>query len=148
MSQQLRVRPVSLGGRVVLAAQLLMLATVLIGSLGVLLTAALRVDDLPALLSPGVERLGDPKDSLPPVGPDSAWNPLLWAFELSRVVAMFVHPLAAMALLLGLVSLVRTRLIGDRPTFRWLAIGTALWCATAVLSLTPYGMQLHHWLLD
>ncbi|MEV4711372.1 hypothetical protein [Micromonospora sp. NPDC049374] len=148
MSQQVRVRPISLGGRVVLTAQLLMLAAALIGSLGVLLAAALRVDDLPALLSPGVERLGDPKDSLPPVGPDSAWNPLLWVFELSRVVAMFVHPLAAVAVLLGLVSLVRTWRVGDRSTFRWLAVSTTLWCATAVLALTPYGTQLHHWLLD
>ncbi|MFI7553424.1 hypothetical protein ACIBQ2_27200 [Micromonospora sediminimaris] len=148
MSQQVRVRPFALGGRVVLVAHLLMLAAVLIGSLGVLFAAALRVDDLPALLSPGVERLGDPKDSLPPVGPDSAWNPLLWVFELSRVVAMFVQPLAAVALLLGLVSLVRTWRVGDRPAFRWLAVGTALWCATAVFALTPYGTQLHHWLLD
>ncbi|MBQ1024555.1 hypothetical protein [Micromonospora sp. C95] len=148
MGQQVRVRPFSLGGRVVLAAQLLALTATLVGSFGVLLAAALRAGDLSALLDPGLARLGDPKDSLPPVGPDSVWNPMLWVFELSRVVAMVVQPLAAVALLLGLVSLARTWQTGDRSTFRWLAIGTALWCATAVLSLTPYGMQLHHWLLD
>ncbi|MEG3637360.1 hypothetical protein [Micromonospora palythoicola] len=148
MSQQVRARPFSLGGRVVLAAQLLALTAALVGSFGVLLAAALRAGDLPALLDPGVARLGDPKDSLPPVGPDSVWNPLLWVFELSRVVAMLVQPLAALALLLGLVSLARTWQVGDRSTFRRLAVGTALWCATAVLALTPYGMRLHHWLLD
>ncbi|MEV2239789.1 hypothetical protein [Micromonospora sp. NPDC049891] len=148
MSQQVQARPFSLGGRVVLAAQLLMLTAVLVGSFGVLLAAALRAGDLPALLDPRLELLGDPKDSLPPVGPDSAWNPLLWVFELSRVVAMFVQPLAAVAVLLGLVSLVRTGRVGDRPAFRWLTVGTALWCAAAVLALTPYGTQLHRWLLD
>lgn len=132
----------------VLAAQLLLLTAALVGSLGVLLAAASRVGDLPALLDPGLERLGDPKDSLPPLGPDSAWNPLLWVFELSRVVAMFVWPLATVAVLLGAVALVRTWRVGDRQTFRRLTVGTALWCATAVVALTPYGTQLHRWLLD
>ncbi|GIJ09500.1 hypothetical protein ACFFMR_20915 [Micromonospora andamanensis] len=148
MSQQVRSRPFSLGGRVVLAGQLFALTAALVGSFGVLLAAALRAGDPRALRDPRLERLGDPKDSLPPVGPDSAWNPLLWVFELSRVVAMLVPLVAAVAVLLGLVSLGRTWRVGDRSAFRWLAVGTALWCVTALLALTPYGTQLHHWLLD
>ncbi|MEU3454204.1 hypothetical protein ABZ671_11450 [Micromonospora sp. NPDC006766] len=58
--------------------------------------------------------MSDPKDSLPPVGPDSPWNPLLWLFEIGRVVAMFVYPVAFVVLLLGAVAVLRTRHIGDR----------------------------------
>lgn len=148
MSREDQASAASFGGRVVGSAQLLLLAVCLVGSFGVLLVAALHTDDLPAVLDPGLERLGDPKDSLPPAGPDSLWNPLVWVFEISRVVAMFVYPVAFVALVLGVPSLVRTWRIGDRQGFGWLVIGTGMWLALAVLALTPYGTQLHGWLLD
>ncbi|MEH0935438.1 hypothetical protein [Micromonospora psammae] len=148
MSRQDQVAAASIGGRVVVSVQLLLLAVCLVGSFGVLLVAALRTGDLPAVLDPGLERLGDPKDSLPPAGPDSLWNPLVWVFEISRMVAMLVHPVAFVTLVSGVASLVRTWRIGDRKTFGWLVIGTAMWLALAVLALTPYARQLHGWLLD
>ncbi|MEU8264079.1 hypothetical protein AB0C02_26080 [Micromonospora sp. NPDC048999] len=148
MSREDQASAASFGSRAVLSAQMLLLAFCLIGSFGVLLVAALHTGDLLAVLDPQLERLGDPKDSLPPVGPDSPWNPLLWVFELGRVVAMFVFPLAFAALVLGVVALARTRWIGDRKAFGWLAISTAVWFALAALALTPYGTQLHVWLLD
>ncbi|MGC4766124.1 hypothetical protein ACLQ20_25055 [Micromonospora sp. DT46] len=148
MSRQDRVSATSFGGRIVVAAQLLLLTMSLIGSFGVLLVAALHVRDLPAVLDPRVDRLGDPKDSLPPVGPDSAWNPLLWVFELARVLAMFVYPLAFVTLVLGVAALIRTWRVGDRQAFGWLVVSTGVWFALAALALTPYGTQLHGWLLD
>ncbi len=129
-------------------AQLLLLAMYLIGSFGLLLVAALHVGDLPAVLDPGVERLGDPKDSLPPVGPYSVWNPLVWVFGLGRVLAMFVYPLAFVTLTLGAVALLQTWRVRDRKAFGRLVVSTGVWCALAVLALTPYGTQLHAWLLD
>ncbi|MFG3603762.1 hypothetical protein [Micromonospora chersina] len=148
MSRTDHVPASSFGDRLVLSAQVLLLALLLIGSFGVLLAAALRTGNLSAVLDPGLERLGDPKDSLPPAGPDSPWNPLLWLFEIGRVVAIFVYPVAFVALLLGAVALVRTRWVGGRKVFRWLAIGTGLWLALTALALTPYGTQLHVWLTD
>ncbi|MBY8874373.1 hypothetical protein K7640_21310 [Micromonospora sp. PLK6-60] len=148
MSRPDQVSAASRGGRVVLSAQLLLLVMCLIGSFGVLLVAALRVNDLPAVWDPGLERLGDPKDSLPPVGPDSVWNPLLWVFELGRVVAMFVYPVAFLTVILGAAALARARRVGDRKTFGGLVVGTGAWVALAVLALAPYGTQLHRWLLD
>jgi hypothetical protein len=148
VSREDQVRTASLGGRVVVSAQLLLLAVYLVGSFGVLLVAALRMGDLPAVLDPRLERLGDPKDSLPPVGPDSVWNPLAWVFGISRAVAMFVYPLAFLTLILGVASLIRTWQTGDRKGFGWLVISTGVWVGLAALALTPYGTQLHRWLLD
>ncbi|MEU6073833.1 hypothetical protein [Micromonospora sp. NPDC047074] len=148
MSRQDRVSTASFGGRVVVSAHLLLLVMYLIGSFGVLLVAALRVRDLPAVLDPRVDRLGDPKDSLPPVGPDSAWNPLLWVFELGRVLAMFVYPLAFVTMVLGVATLIRAWRVGDRKAFGWLVVSTGVWSALAALAPTPYGTQLHVWLLD
>ncbi|MET8907867.1 hypothetical protein [Micromonospora sp. NPDC004551] len=148
MSRQAEVSAASFGGRVVVSAQLLMLAVCLVGSFGVLLVAALHTGDFPAVLDPRLERLGDPKDSLPPAGPDSVWNPLVWVFGISRVVAMFVYPLACVTLVLGVAALIRTWRTGDRKAFGWLIISTGMWVALAALALTPYGTQLHGWLLD
>jgi hypothetical protein len=148
MNREDQISAASFGGRVVVSAQLLALAMCLVGSFGVLLAAALHTGDLPAVLDPGLDRLGDPKDSLPPAGPDSAWNPLLWVFGLSRAVAMFIYPVAFVALVLGVASLVRTWRIGDRKGFGRLVIGTGVWLVLALLALTPYGTQLHRWLLD
>ena len=100
------------------------------------------------MLDPGLERLGDPKYSFSPVGPDSLWNPLVWVFGISRLVAMFVYPFVAVTLTLGIVSLIRTWRIGDRKTFARLVVSTGLWLVPAVLAQTPYGMDLHRWLLD
>src|SRR5256885_5897329 len=116
----------SRGGRAVVPAQFLLLAVYLIGSFGVLLAAALHTGDPAAVLDPTLERLGDPKDSLPPVGADSVWNPLTWVFGISRVVAFFVYPLALITIVFGLASLIRTWRIGDRGTFSWLVLGTGL----------------------
>lgn len=148
MSREDQVRAASLGGRIVVSAQLLFLAMYVVGSFGVLLVAALHTGDFPAVLDPRLERLGDPKDSLPPAGPDLVWNPLVWVFGISRVVAMFVYPLAFVSLVLGVTSLIRTWRTGDRKAFGWLVISTATWFALAALALTPYGKQLHGWLLD
>ncbi|PWU44388.1 hypothetical protein DLE60_10170 [Micromonospora globispora] len=131
-----------------LSAQLLFLAVYLVGSFGVLLVAALHIGDLPAVLDPRLERLGDPKDSLPPAGPDTAWNPLVWVFGICRAVAMFVYPLAFVTLVLGLAALLHAWRTGDRKTFGWLVINTGAWFALAALALSPYGTQLHGWLLD
>ena len=131
-----------------MSAQLLLLAVYLVGSFGVLLVAALHTGDFPALLDPRLERLGDPKDSLPPAGPDSVWNPLVWVFGVSRVVAMFVYPLVFVALVLGVASLIHIWRTGDRKAFGWLVLSTGMWFALSALALTPYGTQLHGWLLD
>ncbi|WP_262285408.1 hypothetical protein [Micromonospora sp. MA102] len=148
MSRQDQVSAALFGGRVVVSAQLLMLAVYLVGSFGVLLVAALHTGDLPAVLDPRLERLGDPKDSLPPAGPDSVWNPLVWVFGVSRVVAMFVYPLASVTVVLGVAALICTWRTDDRKVFGRLIVSTGVWCALAALALTPYGTQLHRWLLD
>ncbi|WP_320066817.1 hypothetical protein [Micromonospora sp. RTGN7] len=147
MRQDDQARVDSLSDRVA-STQLLFLVICMIGSFGVLLAAVWRTGDLAAVLDPGLERLGDPKDSLPPAGPDSLWNPLLWVFEISRVAAMYVYPLVIAALVVGVPSLIRTWRIGDRRTFARLAVHTGSWLALGALALSPYGTQLHHWLLD
>lgn len=112
------------------------------------MAAAIRVDDPGALLHPGLERLEDPKLSIPPAGPDSVWNPLIWIFGLSRVAAMFVYPLAFVALLLGVAALAGARREGDRWAYRAAVVVTAAWLLVVVVALTPYGGSTHAWLLD
>ncbi|MEU4427162.1 hypothetical protein AB0F81_41615 [Actinoplanes sp. NPDC024001] len=134
----------SVGGRVAVWAQWVLLVAYLLGSLGVLLFAVAQTGDAGALLDPGLERLGDPKDSLP----DSVWNPLAWLLGISRVVAMLVVVVAPVALLLGLVAVAGSRRVGDRKVFRWSLAGTAAWLLVLVVALTPYGRQMTTWLLD
>jgi hypothetical protein len=136
-----RVRVDSFPGRLVASAQLVLLAVCLFGAFGVLLAAARRNGDLAAVLDPGLERLGDPKDSLPSA-------PLVWVFVIGRLAAMLVYPLAFVALVSGGALLKPTWRTGDRTTFAWLAASTGSWLALGVLALTPYGTALHRWLLD
>jgi hypothetical protein len=142
------VRTAAPAGRSVFAIQLAALAVVLIGSFGILLSAMARTGDYGAFFHPYLERLGDPKESMSPIGPDSTGNPLVWLLELSRVAAFFVRPLAALATLLGLVFVALAAHRKDhRATIR-LGLVTAAWFALGVLSFTPYGAALLSWLLD
>ncbi len=61
---------------------------------------------------------------------------------------MFVYPLTFVTLVLGVAALIRTGRVGDRKAFGWLVVSTKVWSALAALALTPYGAQLHRWLLD
>ncbi|HEX7744458.1 MAG TPA: hypothetical protein VF462_04250 [Micromonosporaceae bacterium] len=136
------------GTRLVLSVQCLLGAAYLLGAGGVLLTAAIRTGHYEGLLSPGLELFDDPKASIPPVGPDSGWNPLTWIFGLARAVALFIGPLAAVAGLAGLAYLSGTGVRGNRRAFVRLAVGTAVCVALVAFTLTPYGMRLQNWLLD
>ncbi len=78
MTETAQARRTSVGARVVFTIQLALLIVYLIGSFGLLLSAMNRTGDYAAFLHPGLERLGDPKDAMTPIGPDSTRNPLLW----------------------------------------------------------------------
>ncbi|MFF0379092.1 hypothetical protein [Actinoplanes missouriensis] len=131
----------SAGGRVLVWTQWTLLATCLIGSLGVLLLAAIRAGDPGALLAPGLDRLGDPKDSLP----DSF---LAWIFVPGMFVSYFVYAFGFVTVFFGLGMLMHTWQVGDRATFRRLLRSTAAWVALTAAALTPFGGTLHSWLLD
>jgi len=148
MTETTRVRAPSSGARVVFTVQVALLAVYLIGSLGLLLCAMNRTGDSAAFFHPGVERLGDPKDAIPPIGPDSTSNPLVWIFGLSRVIAIFVRPLALAMTALGTAFLATSWRAGNRRAVHLVAAGTAAWLAVGALSLTPYGDALLGWLLD
>jgi hypothetical protein len=120
----------------------------LVGSAGLLIAAAIRAGDPGALLHPGLDRLDDPKVSIPPAGPDAVWNPLVWIFGLSRVTAIFLYPVAFVALLLGVAALAGARRGGDRRAFRAAVAVTAAWLVVVVVALTPYGSSIFVWLLD
>lgn len=136
------------GARIVMSFQYLLVTAYLFGAVGLMLTAAARTGNYQGLLSPGLERFGDPKAYIPPVGPDSVWNPLTWVFGLSRVVCLFMGPLAFIAGLAGLVYLLRLDGRAHRRTFVWLATGTAVCAALVAFTKIPYGAQLQNWLLD
>lgn len=57
----------TVGGRVALWTQGVLLVAYLIGGFGVLVLAVVQTGDAGALLDPGLDRLGDPKDSMPGV---------------------------------------------------------------------------------
>jgi hypothetical protein len=135
-------------GRSIFTIQLATLLVVLVGSFGILLAAMTRSGDYLAFFHPGLERLGDPKDSMNPIGPDSVGNPLIWIFGLSRVAAFFVRPIAAAAAVLGVLFLIPAWRRGDRPAIRRIGIITGAWVALGVISFTPYGVALLNWLLD
>jgi hypothetical protein len=132
----------------VLAAQAVLAASYLLGAVGLLLAAAVGTGDFQGLLDPGVQRFGDPKDWIPPIGPDSVWNPLAWIFGLARTVSFFIGPLALVVGLIGLAYLVRTNPGSQRRSFVWLLLGTMGCVALVVIPLTPYGAQLGTWLVD
>jgi hypothetical protein len=131
----------SAGGRVLVWAQWSLLVVCLIGSLGALLLAVIRTGDHGALLAPGLERLGDPKDSLP----DSA---LVWVFAPGIFVSYFIYAFGFAAVFFGLGMLMHTWQIGDRVTFRRLFASTAAWVLLTAAAITPFGTDLHRWLLD
>ncbi|GIJ48403.1 hypothetical protein Val02_52890 [Virgisporangium aliadipatigenens] len=135
--------------RILSWAQAFVILMVLIGGFGVLLSAAARTGDWAGLADPGLERYGDPKAYVPPVGPSSLLNPLTWVFGLSMVGTMlFGLPLAVLGALVGLPALKPTLRTGDRRASIRLVAGTVGCAAVAVLLLSPYGGQLQTWLLD
>lgn len=103
--------------------------------------AAVRAGDPGALLAPGLERLGDPKDSLP----DSA---LSLVFVPGILVAYFVFPAGFVTVFFGLGMLMHTWQVGDRVTFRRLLVSTGGWVVLTAAALTPWGDGLRTWLLD
>ncbi|BBH68733.1 hypothetical protein ACTI_54180 [Actinoplanes sp. OR16] len=131
----------SAGGRALVWAQWTLLVACLAASIGVLLLAAFRAGDLGAVLAPGLERLGDPKDSLPGSG-------LAWLFVPGLFVAYFIYVIAFVAVFFGLGMMMHTWQIGDRATFRRLVRSTVAWVLLTAVAITPFGTDLHRWLLD
>jgi hypothetical protein len=131
----------SAGGRVLVGAQWTLLVACLIGSLGTLLLAAIRTGDYGALLAPGLERLGDPKDSLP----DSV---LFWVFVPGLFLSYFIFVVGFATVFFGLGMLMHTWQVGDRVTFRRLFTSTTAWVLLTAAAITPFGTDLHRWLLD
>ncbi|MBB2946792.1 hypothetical protein FB565_006560 [Actinoplanes lutulentus] len=131
----------SAGGRVLVWAQWTLLVVCLISSFGVLLLAALRANDLGAVFDPGLDRLGDPMDSLPEA-------PLVYGFVPGMFVAYFIYPVAFVTVFFGLGMVMHTWQVGDRETLRGLLKSTGAWVVLTAGALTPFGTQLHQWLLD
>lgn len=127
--------------------QLVLLVAYLIGSFGILVLAAVRADDLGALLHPGLGRLDDPKASMD-IGPDSLWNPLVWILGVCRLIAWLVYPIGIAMVLFGLATLVHAVRSGDRRGTARLAVLSAVWLGLLLLAATPYGTALTVWLLD
>lgn len=119
----------------------------LVGSFGLLLSAMNRTGSY-AAFHPGVERLGDPRDALTPIGPDSTGNLLFWIFGLSQVLAIFVRPLALVLTVLGTTFLAKAWRTGNRRAVHEVAADTAAWLGIGALALTQYGASLLTWLLD
>jgi hypothetical protein len=136
------------GFRMVSVLQGVVLGMYLIGGVGVLLTAAARTGDWSGLADPGLDRYDDPKEYIPPFGPDSMLNPLTWVVGFSRVGAMLGLPLAALGAAAGLLALLPTLRGADRRAATRLAVGTVACVALGLFLLTPYGGQLQTWLLD
>lgn len=134
-------------GRLLDAAQWALLGMYLLGSFGVLLLAAARTGDWGALADPGLERLGDPKDSLSP-GADSVANPLVWILGVARVVAMLVVPAAVLGVLLGGFAIAAGRRDGDRRRITRAGLFIGAWLLLVAVAFTGYGGKLHGWLLD
>jgi hypothetical protein len=128
-------------------AQLLLITLYLLGGFGTLLLAVVRSGDWGALLAPGLDRLGDPKDAIP-FGWDSVTNPFAWLFGIARVTAMLVVPVAAIGVLLGGFAVAAGRRDGDRRRVRRALLAIAVWLALAAVAFTPYGGDLHTWLAD
>ncbi|MEV1289549.1 hypothetical protein [Micromonospora sp. NPDC049679] len=136
------------GMRIAACVQQSVVIVFLLGAVVPLVTAAIGTGDYAGLLDPGLERFDDPKVWIPPVGPDSVWNPLTWAFGIARAAAIFIAPFAVLAVLFGLAYLPRPEVWAHRPAAERLAIWTLLCFALVVFTLTPYFAQLQNWLLD
>ncbi|MET0416101.1 MAG: hypothetical protein ABW022_08780 [Actinoplanes sp.] len=129
--------------RLLTVALWVVLAIYLIGTLLTLTVAALRSGDYGALLAPGLERLGDPKDSIPVIGPDSVWNPLFWLVALPHAVVVYCPQLPVVGLALAGIALVVARGRSSRA-----AAWAVVWVALTGLAFSPFGEMLHQWLLD
>jgi hypothetical protein len=127
--------------------QFLLLSLYLLGGFGVLLLAVVRSGDWGALLAPGLDRLGDPKDSIP-FGWESATNPFAWIFGIGRVTAMLVVPVVVLGVLLGGFTLAAARRDGDNRRLRRALLAIGVWLVLAAVAFTPYGGHLHTWLAD
>ena len=119
------------------------LVATLAGSLGVLVAAVLRTGDTGALLAPGLDRLGDPAESLP-----AQWNPILWVMVVGIPLAYFVYPVGVIAVLAGVALLIYAGQDRDWRTVAWTAVVTVSWLVVTVVAATPYGRELHRWILD
>jgi hypothetical protein len=128
-------------------AQFVLLTLYLLGGFGVLVLAVVRSGDWGALLAPGLDRLGDPKDSIP-LGWDSATNPFAWLFGAARLTAMLVVPVAALGVLLGGFAVAAARRDGDGRRTRRALLAIGIWFLLAAIAFTPYGGNLHTWLAD
>jgi hypothetical protein len=128
-------------------AQFLLLTLYLLGGFGVLALAVVRSGDWGALLEPGLDRLGDPKDSIP-LGWDSATNPFAWLFGIARVAAMLVIPVVTLGVLLGGFAVVAAHRDGDGGRLRRALLAIGVWLVLAAVAFTPYGGRLHTWLAD
>ncbi|GIF42114.1 hypothetical protein [Actinoplanes xinjiangensis] len=128
-------------------AQFLLLTLYLLGGFGVLALAVVRSGDWGALLEPGLDRLGDPKDSIP-LGWDSATNPFAWLFGIARVAAMLVIPVVTLGVLLGGFAVVAAHRDDDGGRLRRALLAIGVWLVLAAVAFTPYGGRLHTWLAD
>ncbi|GIE87662.1 hypothetical protein Are01nite_41420 [Actinoplanes regularis] len=135
-------------GRAVVATQLVLLIAYLTGSYGILIIAAVRAGDLGAVVHPFLDRLGDPKDSIPGIGPESLWNPLIWFVGACRLIALLIFPIGFAMLSFGAATLVQAWRRGDRRMSTWLAVLTGIWLALTILATTTHGMHLTGWLAD
>lgn len=125
----------------------MLLIAYLIGSFGILILAAADVGDPGAILHPGLERLGDPKDSMD-LGPDSVWNPLVWLIGICRLIAWFIFPLGIAMVIFGVATLVHAWRTGARRSVTRVAALTTIWLILIIIAATPYGADLTRWLLD
>ncbi|GIF30025.1 hypothetical protein MB27_07930 [Actinoplanes utahensis] len=130
-------------GRALTVVLPVLLAIQLIGMFAALLTAAVETGDYAGILDPTLERFGDPKDSIPPIGPAALWNPLLWIFGIPHSLVVLIPPLPFLGVLLGVLSLAAA---GGRSVRA--ALWTAVFVGLTVLTYSSYGDVLHAWLID
>ncbi|MEU8005576.1 hypothetical protein AB0B66_30835 [Catellatospora sp. NPDC049111] len=148
--QSTEPEPTRQGRHLIVWFQYSVVAILLLGAGSLLLAAAAGTGDWAGLADPGLERYGDPKDWNPPLGPDSAWNPLAWLVEICRWIVMtsLIVVLGFIGALIGFVHFAGQRGNLTRGAAARLLTGTVLSAATALVVLTPYGAQLRNWLLD
>lgn len=120
-----------------------LLAIYMVGMFLILIFAVIRSGDYGAFLEPGLDRLGDPMDSVPSLGPETWWNPLPWLLVIPYVSVVVFQPFPVAGLLFAVSSLLAARGRSVRA-----AAWTAVWVALTVLTYSPYGWAIRYWLLD